>query len=64
MAKKNNNSIQATQEGRLYITTEDFFNQKAVQDQIKALKNSSINEEIRRNKAAKKGEKESQPHED
>lgn len=61
MSKHDNSSIQATQEGRLFITTEDFFNQKSVQDQIKALKKSPINEEIRQNKAARKAKKEKQP---
>ena len=61
MSKHDNNSIQATQEGRLFITTENFFNQEAVQEQIKALKKSPINEEIRQNKAARQAKKEGQP---
>ena len=61
MSKHDNNSIQATQEGRLFITTKNFFNQQAVQEQIKALKKSPINEEIQENKAARKAKKESKP---
>lgn len=36
----------ATKDGRLYITTNDFFKQKEIQKKLRELKNSSIYKSI------------------
>lgn len=43
---KKKNIVKSTSSGRLYITTEDFFQQEKVQETIKELLNSDIVKDI------------------
>lgn len=44
--KNEKDYVKATHEGKLYITTEDFFKQPKVVETINKLKNSNIVKEI------------------
>lgn len=55
MNKKENNIVHATDEGRLYIKTVDFFNQPKIQQTIRDLLNSDVIKNIdNRNKEKNK----------
>ena len=52
--KNDKDYVKATSEGKLYITTEDFFKQPKVLETINKLKNSNIVKEINNKKNMKK----------
>ena len=45
-SSKKDNIVVATNEGRLYIRTSDFFKQEKIRETIEKLKNSKIVKEI------------------
>jgi len=45
--------VQSTSSGKLYISTNDFFNQPAVRETVQKLLNSDIYKSIQKNKQGK-----------
>jgi len=45
--ENNNNYIKSTADGRLYITTKDFFRQQEIKEMIEKLMNSKLFQEIK-----------------
>lgn len=50
LMKKEKDYVKSTHEGKLYITTEDFFKQPKIVETINKLKDSTIVKEINKNK--------------